>query len=451
MSENSSVTPARLKSSIDAAIWHSDLALLPAWRAWPVRLARVVFAVARGLKDGQLSLRAMSLVYTTLLSLVPLLAISFSVLKGFGVHNQIEPLLLGVLEPLGEKGVEITGRVIGFVENVKAGVLGSLGFALLIYTVISLMQKIERAFNDVWYVTRHRTLARRFSDYISVLIIGPVLVFSSLGITASAMSTTVVESLTAFQPFGAIVGLIGSLLPFLLVVLAFTFINVFMPNTKVQVRSALVGATVSGVLWQLTGWAFAALVVNSAKYAAIYTGFATLVVFMIWLYLSWLILLVGASIAFYHQHPEYMTVRRGALSLSNRVKERLALTIVSLIGSNSYRGEDPWTAEGLTQNLNLPGEAAESILQALELNGILSRTADDPPAYIPKRPWETTPVRDVLDAVGKAGEGAQLGLDELPGLPAVDRLTGRLEDARDQALSGMSLKDLALDRKPDGD
>ena len=87
----------------------------------------------------------------------------------------------------------------------------------------------------------------------------------------------------------------------------------------------------------------------------------------------------------------------------------------------------------------------------MELNGILSRTADDPPAYIPKRPWETTPVRDVLDAVGKAGEGAQLGLDELPGLPAVDRLTGRLEDARDQALSGMSLKDLALDRKPDGD
>lgn len=148
-----------LKSAIKRTLWDVDVAALPPARSLAVRFFRVVYVVLRDLLEGQLTLRAMSLVYTTLLSMVPVLAISFSVLKGFGVHNQVEPLMLKFLEPLGEKGVEITAQILGFVENMRVGVLGAVGLGLLIYTVISLMQKIERAFNFIWHVKRLRPLA----------------------------------------------------------------------------------------------------------------------------------------------------------------------------------------------------------------------------------------------------------------------------------------------------
>ena len=440
---DSRVSASTLKSVATRAVWDLDIASLPGWKARLIGLLRVSYAVVRDLADGQLSLRAMGLVYTTLLSLIPLLAISFSVLKGFGVHNRIEPLLLNFLEPLGEKGVEISSRIIAFVENVEAGVLGSVGLALLVYTVVSLMQKIERAFNYTWHITQHRSFAQRFSDYLSVLVIGPVLVFASIGITASVMSTSVVESLTGIQPIGALVELAGRLVPYLLIIGAFTFIYVFMPNTKVRVRSALIGAFVAGILWETTGWAFASFIVTSTRYVAIYSAFATLVMFLIWLYLSWLILLVGASIAFYHQHPESLAARRTELRLSNRVKEKLALLVTFLIGDSYCRNRPAWTVQDLAQRLNVPREGAAAVLLALEQHGLLTRTGDEPPFYLPSRSLEAIEVKDVLDAVRAADEQTHLSLQRLPLEPAVEQLLDHLEKAVAGALDGRTLKELA--------
>ena len=150
-------------SQLISFIWDDDLRSLHGVRRLVVFISRVLYVLVKELMGGQLNLRAMSLVYTTLLSMVPLLAVSFSVLKGFGVHNRIEPLLYNLLLPLGPNGVEITEKIIGFVENVKVGVLGSVGFALLIYTVIALMQKIESAFNYVWRIDHLRSMSQRSS------------------------------------------------------------------------------------------------------------------------------------------------------------------------------------------------------------------------------------------------------------------------------------------------
>ncbi|HLE93238.1 MAG TPA: YhjD/YihY/BrkB family envelope integrity protein, partial [Sulfuricaulis sp.] len=164
---------SRIKTRASHLLWDESLAEVHPRRRRLVHGARMLYAVGRDLGEGQLTLRAMSLVYTTLLSLVPLIALSFSVLKGFGVHNQVRPVLLAFLEPLGEKGIQITDQVIGFVNNIKVGVLGALGLGLLIYTVVTLLQKIELAFNFVWRIKRARPLAQRFSQYLSVLMIGP--------------------------------------------------------------------------------------------------------------------------------------------------------------------------------------------------------------------------------------------------------------------------------------
>jgi membrane protein len=434
----------QLKTALNKVVWDTELETLPWWRVWLTKVLRISYVVIRDLFDGQLTLRAMSLVYTTLLALVPLLAVSFSVLKGFGVHNEIEPLLFNFLKPLGEKGIELGSRIIGFVDNVKAGVLGSVGLALLIYTVISLIQKVEGAFNYTWHVKRGRPFAQRFSDYLSVILIGPVLLFSALGITASLTSTKVARKLVAIEPFGSFLKMSGELIPYFLIITAFTFFYVFVPNTKVRFRSALCGAAIAGILWGATDWAFASFIATSTKYTAIYSGFAILVMFMIWVYVSWLILLVGASIAFYHQNPEYLIAHQRELQLSNRMKEKLSLLVMFLIGQNYYNQGPAWTVEGLTQRLRVPMEALEPIVEALELYGLLASTGDDPPAYLPAQPLDNTEIADVLNAVRTVNEESHPDLLEPSSEPAVEQLIDQVQQAISKQLRGHTLKELAL-------
>lgn len=433
----------KIKILITDAVWQADLMQLPRWHAAAVRGLRIGWAVLRDFAEGQISLRAMSLVYTTLLSLVPLLAISFSVLKGFGVHNQVEPFLLNFLAPLGEKGIEIGGRIIGFVENIKAGVLGSIGLGLLVYTVISLMQKIERAFNFIWHVSHQRPFAQRFSGYLSVIVIGPVLVFSSLGITASLTSTSVVVALTSIEPFGSLIRFAGTVLPYVLVVGAFTFIYLFMPNTRVRVSAALVGAAVAGLLWNTAGWAFTSFVASSTQYTAIYSAFAALIIFMIWLYMSWLILLIGADIAFYYQHPEYLMPQRGELRLSSRYRERLVLAAAAAIAADFYRGRGAPGTDDIAVRLHIPATAVESVLAPLAKSGLLTRSGDDPPGWLPARPPETVSVKTLLDLVRAEGESTATGIGQSPANAAIDDAMARLDAAIGNAFEGWTLKQLA--------
>lgn len=436
----------RVETVLRQRVWEVDLSSLPWWKGWLTKVLRMFYVLIRDLLDGQLTLRAMSLVYTTLLAMVPLLAVSFSVLKGLGVHNQIEPLLLNFLKPMGERGVELTARIIGFVDSVKAGVLGTLGLAFLIYTVISLIQKIELACNDTWHVSRSRPLSQKFSDYLSVILIGPVLVFSALGITASVMSTAVVQKMVAIKVFGNLLELATKLVPYVLMTAAFTFVYIFVPNTRVRFRSALTGGLVAGVLWETSGWGFASFVVKSAKYTAIYSGFAVIIMFMIWLYLSWLIVLVGASVAYYHQHPESMTAHRRELQLSNRMQEKLALLVMFLVGKNYYDNLPALTLEEFAQSFNVPMEALEPIMAALEQYGLLTQTAKEPPTYVPARPLDTAGLKDVLDAVRGADEMVDPKPQSESAELAVGQLVEHLDQAMARALRGSTLKDLALSK-----
>lgn len=434
----------RVETVLKEKLWQVKLSHLPWWKGLLIRVLRTFYVVVRDLLEGQLTLRAMSLVYTTLLAMVPLLAVSFSVLKGFGVHNQIEPLLLNFLKPLGERGVELTSRIIGFVDSVKAGILGSVGLALLLYTVVSLIQKIEQACNETWHVNRSRPLPQKFSDYLSVILIGPVLVFTALGITASVMSTAVVQKMVTIEVFGSLMNLATKLVPYLLVIAAFTLVYIFVPNTRVRFRSALTGGLVAGVLWEASGWAFASFVVKSAKYTAIYSGFAILIMFMIWLYLSWLIVLVGASVAYYHQHPEAVTAHRRELRLSGRMQEKLALLVMFLVGNRYYENLPALSLEEFAQSFALPMEALEPVMEALEGYGLLTPTADEPPTYLPARPLETTGIKEVLDAVRGADEMVGLEPQSETAELAVDQLVDHLDQAMTRALRDSTLKDLAL-------
>ena len=228
---------------------------------------------------------------------------TFSVLKAFGVHQQIEPILSQAFDPLGEKGAEITTNIIQFVDNLQVGVLGAVGVAGLFYTTYSLIEKIEEALNSIWRVEEGRTFARRITDYLSVVLVGPVFVFTAFGMMASSQSHWLVQKVIEIQPFGYLIVALTNLLPFLFMCMLFTFVYKFVPNTPVKTGSAFVGGLTAGICWQVAGMAFAAFVASSGRYSAIYSSFAVLILFLIWLYVGWLIVLAGAQVAYYHQYP----------------------------------------------------------------------------------------------------------------------------------------------------
>ncbi len=441
--------PGRFGAAMNAAIWSRRLGAMPHWKAAAIGPARLLLVLFRDLVYGQLTLRAMGLVYTTLLSLVPLLALSFSVLKAFGVYNQIDTLLLGFLAPLGEKSVEVTSWIIKFIENLNVGVLGSIGLILLIYTVVSLIQKIEESFNFIWHVPQLRTLARRFSGYIGVLLIGPVLVFAVIGIATGIMSTAPAQQLLATEPLGGVAYAAGKTIPFLMVIGVFTLIYIFGPNTKVHTGAALTGGAVAGALWQGAGWIFTEFAAKSTQYAAIYSSFAILLLFLIWLYVNWLIVLLGASIAFYRQHPEYLVLRGGEPRLSNRMRERVGFTAMYLIGKAYRDGGPRWTFAALTQRLGVPIHALEIVLAALRNRGLLVQTGDDPPIYLPARSPETITLPELLNALRTAGEEPSLSPDSLPAPEEIEPILRQVDEAAADRVRDLTLHDLVASRLPD--
>jgi membrane protein len=435
--------PIRRLQELERAIWTPRRLALATWKGFAIRAARLVIVLFRDVMTGGLTLWAMSLVYTTLLSMVPLLALSFSVLKAFGVHNRIEPMLQDLLAPLGEQGHEITGRLVDFIDHMNVGVLGALGLALLLYTVVSLMEKIEGSFNSIWHVTELRSIGERYSRYLSVLLVGPILLFSAFGFTAMAFNSEVVREVMAIEPFGGVALAVGKLIPFALVIAAFTFFYMFIPNTRVQIGPALAGGVAGGILWQTAGWAFALFVASSTSYSAIYSSFAVLILFLIWLYVSWLILLFGADIAFYVQHPEYLYAMPGEPRLSNRMRERLALAIMGYIASHFVEARPPWTLPQLTQRLGIPMHSISVVLDALETSGLLIKSKDDPPAYLPARDLADVSIAELISAVRKAGEDRFLTPEALALSAPADELAKRMEEGIATALADVNVKALA--------
>lgn len=432
----------KIDSFIIQRLWKTEAASTGNIRSFQIKALRLIYVIVKCFSEEQLILRAMSLVYTTLLSFVPLLAVSFSVLKAFGVHTRFLIFLYYFLEPLGDSGVDLSMKIIGFVENVKISVLGSIGLSALIYTVLSTIQKIESALNYIWSIKGTRGFSQRFSNYMSVLLVGPVLIFSAIGVTTTLMSSTVMKNLIAIQMLGPVVYIISRLAPYLLITTAFTMIYIFLPNTRVRFRSALAGGIVAAILWQTIGWIFASFVASSARYSAIYSGFATLILFLIWLYWNYLTLLIGARVSFYAQHPQLLDAGSSVMTLSDRLKERLALAIMFLVGSSFQSNTQHWHYTSLSQKLGMPSEFIAELLAILEGKGLLVQTQSEPAAYLPAKDLEMITLNEIINAVRIAGEDTHASSRSLASIPEINRIMTHIEQAIAISLDKQTLKDL---------
>jgi membrane protein len=411
--------------------------LAPPWG--PVlRLLRYPVAITRDWLAGEINVRAMGLAYTTLLSLVPLMVFSFSILKGLGAHGDLRYLLNEFFRPMGGAAAWLTDSVMQFVTNMRGDVLGSIGLAFLVYTVVTMIQEVEASFNFLWCVERPRGFARRFAEYLSAMVIGPILLAVTIGLLGSAKQSPFAQWLAAIAPLAWAMGLLGQFVPYALVTLVFTFMYAFIPNTRVQLRPALIGGVSAGILWALVGGVYTEVIVYSSRMVAVYTGFAIVLTTLIWVYLSWLILLIGAQLAFYVQFPQYLRHGRETVELTGCAREQAGLSVMLLIGRDHCAGRTCWTSNALAAELDVPGTALAPVLACLERGGLI--VATEQAMFLPGRDLAGIQLISVIDAV-RTRQPGRLMID-VRCLPAAARVMTGVESAIRDQLAGRTLKDL---------
>lgn len=409
-------------------------------RYWLV-VIQFLLIVLRNSWRNQAFLRASALAFTTLLALVPLLAILFSILKGLGVQNQVAPFLL---DQLSAGSQEVATKIINYIDNTNMTSLGGIGFAGLIFTVIMLLDSVEDAFNEIWLVKETRTLSIKFGGYLVLIICTPLLIFTALSMT------TYLESRSAFHWFLSTARL-GDSLPYLLYLIphlvvwaALTFLYMVVPNTKVSFVAALRGAFLAATLWQLAQWLYVHFQLGVAKNNIIYGTMAALPTFMLWIYVSWLILLFGVEVVHAHQNIKSLKreVRLGPVS--QRVRELLSLAILQDMAIAYSRGVGGWTGEYLGEVFDLPERLLKELLNNLMTEGFILSTADDPPVYTLSQAPEKIMICSVLNSLRDSAGGWQpLSLTE--GESCLADLLARVESCGAERLAGISLKDIAAE------
>jgi membrane protein len=411
----------------------------PGILGWTLRILRYPYAVIRDLWRGAINLRAMSLVYTTLLSLIPLLAFTFAILKIFGARRDLQPVVFEFFRPVGGQAAqELTSMVLGFADRVSTGVVGSVGFALLAWTLLGTIKKVEDSFNFLWRVEQPRSFARRVAEYLTLLVIGPLLLVGFIGLSHIALASApvrLVEGLPALQKLTE-AGI--ALAPYLMVSAIFTVLYLFIPNTKVRWRPAVIGALTAGVLWAAVGKIFASFVVYSIRLTIVYAGFAFIVAGLLWTYFGWLILLAGAQLSFYIQNPTYLRLGLQELRLSSVELEQLALKLMYFVGRTHLTGGKRWTVNALSIELGLPGIAVAQMASALEKSGLLIVTEEDELA--PARDIGRITVYEILE-IARNQRSGHLAARYLS-IPALDRFLGALDEARRNRCSDLTLRTL---------
>lgn len=381
--------------------------------------------------------RASALSFTSILSFIPLFALAFAVLKGLGVQNTLEPL---ILERLAGGSGEVVDRIITYINNTNMASVGAIGLAALLTTVISLLSGIEEAFNHVWGVEETRSLYRKFSDYLSVILSGPLLLLAAMSITTSLQSQNVVRWLLKTAYVGDVVLMLFKFLPYVSIWIALVCLYKFMPNTRVKLSSAIVGGVLAGTTWQIAQWGYINLQFGVAKYNAVYGTLAALPVFMVWIYTSWIIVLFGMELVVAHQQRRTLLLDSGQREISFATREMTSLLMFLTIAESFFRGGRPWTVERLANERHIPVRIVRRLLSQLVGLGYLV-VSEESRAYFPARELERIRVADFISDMRTLG-GSYRVRDENVAGSRVQEVLRRLEECRATTLGELTVRDL---------
>lgn len=393
---------------LNADIWRLQAHKLPPRRSFWITQVRILLLAVRRFQLDNCALRASALTFYSLLSIVPVIALAFAVAKGFGVEKLLGEQLIAKMQGQEEVAEKLIGFSQSFLANTKGGAIAGVGIVLLFWTIIKVLGNVETSFNDIWGVKTPRTMSRKFADYLSVMMICPVLLIlaSSVTVLLTTQVSSMLERLSFLGYLADVLVWLLKILPYAVLWLVFTFIYVFMPNTKVQMKSALWGGILAGTIYQLVQLAYLTFQIGVSNYGAIYGSFAALPLFLVWLQMSWLIVLLGAEISFAHQNVATYEFERDCLTVSHSFKRMIALMITCLCVKSFRNAASPLTADNVSRELEAPIRLVRSVLAELTEARILSEVCSDPRedvAYQPACDIHRLTVAGVIDRLDQQG------------------------------------------------
>ena len=388
-------------------IWRIRLKSYSRSKSFFLRQLRIVVLAIRGFYEDKCKFRASALTFYSLLSVVPVIAMMFGIAKGFGLEKRIEIELMERMQGQEEVAKRIISFASSLLENTSGGFIAGIGVAFLFWAVIKVLSNIENSFNDIWGVKTPRSIGRKFSDYLSKMLVCPFLLItaSSATVAISSQIRLVIQKISIFSTIGPFMVFLLGLLPYCTIWIMFTFVFIFMPNTKVRLRSGLLGGLVAGTIFQIVQRIYITFQIGAAKYGAIYGSFAALPLFLLWLQISWLVVLFGAELSFAHQNVETYEFEQDCLSASYSFKKLLSLLITHLLIRNFCKAEQPWDAEKISHALEMPIRLVRQLLFELVGSGILSEVRKDNKdvAYQPAIDVGKLTVKYVVESIEQRG------------------------------------------------
>jgi membrane protein len=418
MAQTDSVTK-RIRAFLDDGLWRPPPTDAGPLHTQGITLMRMTLLTFHGCRENQIALRASALTLFSLLALVPVAAMAFGIAQGFGFEQRLQAVLMDRFAGQEEVLTYVITFARSLLKNTRGGLVAGIGVAALFWAVVKVLGHIESALNHIWKVPS-RTWERRLGDYLAIMLIGPLLLISASSATVFLQTqvTAMAYRLHLLRMVGPAIALAFKLGPYLLMWILFSLVYVVMPNTRVRLGSALLAGVLAGSLFQLVQWTYIDLQLLVSNYNAVYGSFAALPLFLIWLQISWVIVLVGAEIGHTHQHRRRLSPAGFGPALSHRDRQLIALRLCRAVVQTFEEGRPAPDEDRLAATLALPSGALQAVLTALVANGILTRVVGrngEPAGFQPGRAPQSITLADLLEALelGTAGRRASAhGMDD---------------------------------------
>lgn len=396
------------RSYLEKDIWRIHLSQLPYHRSLYIRLLRIIMIVLRGVRKGKLTVRSSSLTFFSVLAIVPFAAIIFGIAKGFGAENYIRDFILGNLAIQEDLMSYIIKVVNDLLEKTRGELLAGIALILLLWTIVAMLNTVERTFNNIWQIYKKRSFIRKFTDYLALILVAPALIIVSGSVTVylSTQLDSLAEKVKVLEYITPLVIFLLKLIPYILIWILLTFVYMIFPNTRVKFKSALLAGIIAGTAYQILQLYYIRFQSGITSYNAIYGSFAFIPLFLIWMDLSWQIILLGAEISFADQNVDTYDFEDNSMRLSHAHKRMLAMMIMHRIIRQFEEGKRPLTSSEIAINLGIPARLANQLINLLVDCGLVSETYDkehNESGFQPARSISTITIQNMIETIDYLG------------------------------------------------
>ena len=364
---------------INDAVWHTPLSEIPKGKTIIIKQLRIIILAARGFFNHKVQIRAASLTLYSLLSVIPIIAIAFAIAKGFGLDQNLEMSISSEFQSQQDILGWLLQNAQSAIEETRGGYIAGVGIIILFWSVMSLLGHVEDTFNHIWHIRESRTWYRKFTDYLTIMLIAPIFVIlsSSMTVFISAYLTEFMSKAPILDYFKPLITFLVKFSPYFLIWVSLTILYLVMPNTKVNFLPAMISGIIVGTALQVLQYFYIDLQFGITKLNAIYGSFAAVPLFVIWLQYSWLTVLLGAELAFANQNISNYEFETEALGMSNYHKKALSLIIMNIIIKRFADGEYPVTASDIAVQFKAPVRIIRELLQDLKEVNLVSEVNEN--------------------------------------------------------------------------